>query len=61
VTIARDNGDVVFECDQCGEILEGITSDFNAAWNRAKREGWKAVKQSDAWEHSCPKCSYRPT
>lgn len=31
--------DLVFECDTCGETLESGTSDFNATWNQAKRDG----------------------
>lgn len=54
--IGREENNVVFECDSCGDVLEGVTSDFTAAWNRAKREGWHARKVGEQWEHRCPKC-----
>ncbi len=61
--IDRQNGDVVFECDTCGEVLESATSDFNSAWNQAKRDGWRAKKLAPIglrgepeWVHECPKC-----
>jgi len=54
--IDRQNGDVVFECDMCGEVLESATSDFNSAWNQAKRDGWRAKKIGTEWAHECPKC-----
>lgn len=55
--ISREHNNVVFECDQCGEVLEGVTSDFNSAWTRAKREGWRARKIGEDWEHRCPRCT----
>lgn len=54
--IDRQNGDLVFECDTCGETLESGTSDFNSAWNQAKRDGWRAKKVGTEWVHECPNC-----
>ena len=54
--IDRQNGDLVFECDTCGEVLESATSDFNSAWNQAKRDGWRVKKIGTEWVHECPKC-----
>jgi predicted RNA-binding Zn-ribbon protein involved in translation (DUF1610 family) len=54
--IDRQNGNLVFECDQCGEALESETSDFSFAWNQAKRDGWRAKKIGAEWVHECPNC-----
>ena len=54
--IDRQNGDLVFECDSCGEVLQTETSDFNSAWNQAKRDGWRARKVGTEWAHECPNC-----
>ena len=54
--IDRQGGDIVFECDECGESLESETSDFNSAWNLAKRDGWRAKKIGTEWCHECPNC-----
>lgn len=57
--IDRQGGDLVFECDSCSETLESETSDFNSAWNRAKREGWRARKIGTEWVHECSHCNTR--
>lgn len=54
--IDRQNGDLVFECDECGETFESATSDFNSAWNQAKRDGWRAKKIGTEWVHECQNC-----
>jgi Fe2+ or Zn2+ uptake regulation protein len=54
--IDRQNGDIVFECDECGEVFESATSDFNSAWNQAKRDGWRVRKIGTEWVHECPNC-----
>jgi hypothetical protein len=54
--IDRQNGDIVFECDECGETFESATSDFNSPWNQAKRDGWRVRKIGKEWYHSCPNC-----
>jgi len=55
--IDRQNGDLVFECDECGETFESATSDFNSAWNQAKRDGWRVRKIGTEWVHTCSGCS----
>ncbi len=55
--IDRQNGNLVFECDTCGETFESAASDFNSAWNQAKRDGWWVKKFGQDWIHSCFKCN----
>jgi len=54
--IDRQGGDIVFECDSYGEVLETAISDFGSAWNQAKRDGWRAKKIGTEWVHECPNC-----
>lgn len=53
----RQKGDLVFECDGCGEVLETDTSNFEAAQSVLKRNGWKPEKNNDIWEHYCNGCN----
>ena len=56
--IDRQHGYVIFECDECGEVFDNHERDFDAAWDEAKSDGWRAHKDyDDGWEHLCPRCS----
>jgi hypothetical protein len=52
----RQKGNVVFECDACDGVLETETGDFDAAFNRFRREDWVARKIGDVWCHYCKSC-----
>ena len=54
--IDRQGGDIIFECDSCAEVLESGTSNFDSAWNAAKRIGWRVKKIGNEWVHTCPEC-----
>jgi hypothetical protein len=61
--IARDRGDIVFQCDDCGELLETLTGNFGAARNLMKREGWCSIRlqvEGEDWSHFCSKCKDHP-
>lgn len=60
MSITRDHGEIVLECDKCSETIETGEEDFNAAWNEAKTQGWRAYKEDDEWCHSCPACVSGP-
>lgn len=53
----RQKGDIVFECDGCGEVLETGTGDFDAARNLMRREQWSSVRVGVTWQNFCPQCS----
>jgi hypothetical protein len=36
----RQSGDIIFECDGCGEVLATDTGNFNAARNLLQQNGW---------------------
>ena len=50
------DGEITFECDQCGEECNTEESDFHSALKKMKAEGWKAQKVGGDWEHICPGC-----
>lgn len=52
----RQKGDVIFMCDECGEVMDSGTSDFDSALNLLKRERWQIKKIEGEWEHRCPNC-----
>ncbi len=54
--IDRQHGDIIFECDSCGDTLESDTGNFESAINIIRREGWKASKVGSDWIHTCHKC-----
>jgi predicted RNA-binding Zn-ribbon protein involved in translation (DUF1610 family) len=53
-------GNIVFECDTCGETLETEQADFHSALNMAKRQGWRTRKFEEVWAHACPNCNHNP-
>lgn len=50
------DGEITFECDQCGEEIHTEESDFHLALKKMKSEGWKSEKSGGDWEHTCPGC-----
>jgi len=54
----RQHGEVVFECDSCGETLTTGEDEFAQAMQLFRREGWRAVKddEDDTWQHYCMRC-----
>lgn len=56
--IDRQDGKILFECDQCDEVWDSGTSDFQEAWAAAKREGWRTRKIGTEWVHACPSCEF---
>lgn len=53
----KNHGELVFVCDTCDETLETHEPEWNEAWADAKRQGWRAVKRGNGWEHNCPGCA----
>jgi hypothetical protein len=54
--MTREYGDIVFECDGCGDCLETGTDDWEEALSRFREEDWRAFKVGEEWEHHCPDC-----
>lgn len=57
--IRRVRGEMVCECDGCGEEVFGGTEEFDQFWLRLRSEGWRARKdrESGEWSHQCPDCA----
>jgi hypothetical protein len=56
----RQHDDVIFECEGYSDVLETSTGNFDSALNLLRREGWRAVKFGDDWQHYCPRCKAVP-
>lgn len=56
MTTDRIKGQLVFECDNCGETSQD-NNNFIEAWNELKDDGWKTRKFGSDWNHYCPKCA----
>jgi hypothetical protein len=59
MSITRNHREIVFECDNCNELIETGEEEFHPAYQLAKDEGWKAQKSGSEWVHYCPDCTTR--
>lgn len=50
------NGEITFECDDCGEEIHTGEEDFQTALKVMKAEGWKSVNTNGEWHNLCPVC-----
>lgn len=50
------DGEITFECDECGEEIHTDEADFHAALKVMKKEGWTNVQEKGDWNHYCPGC-----
>lgn len=57
--LEREHGDIIWQCDGCGELLDTNTADFDAARNMLTRNQWLTKRASDGWQHFCSDCSKR--
>lgn len=59
MTISREQGFIVFQCDakRCSEIFETEEKHFEAALDLFKEEsGWAMRKIGNEWQHVCADC-----
>lgn len=58
MTIAKQNGEFVCTCNDCGkEYPGGCEDDFRAFVDTLKDAEWSIEKRDDTWTHYCPECS----
>lgn len=58
MTVDRQHRKIIFECDTCDAIVEGLEGDeFDAAWADTKVLGWTARRIVGEWMHFCHRCS----
>lgn len=57
--IDRQHGEIIFECDDCGDTLETGESEWVDAQAEFRREGWRAQNLSGEWLHLCADCRGR--
>jgi hypothetical protein len=55
MSVLRDHGIIMFECDNCGDTFETKYSDFYAALSLAQKKGWQTIEKNN-WKHYCPVC-----
>ena len=48
---------IEFRCDGCGVGLETGTNIWDDALDMMREEGWRAVEESDGWQHYCENCT----
>lgn len=53
----RIYGQIAFECDACGDVLETGEKEFGEAKAFLDAEGWRARKIGTDWIHRCPECA----
>lgn len=57
MSITRDRGFIVYECDHCHETLETETKEFDEATKAAKDEAWLTRPLGRLWFNFCgPGC-----
>ena len=53
MTLHKDYGLFVCECDFCGDILETNESEFREAVKALPKNGWSAKNFAGQWHHAC--------
>jgi hypothetical protein len=57
MTMERDNyNKIQFVCDECGEVEQTWTKDFDEALEVVKQMQWIARRDDDGWQHFCGDC-----
>lgn len=56
ITIRKDDGELVAECNECGMSEYGGTLEFREFVDQLKESGWAIRKDGDEWTHTCPDC-----
>lgn len=57
MTIQREDGEFVAECDLCGDMLYTEVREFYLVPETMKQSGWGITKNRDGtWTHRCPQC-----
>jgi hypothetical protein len=56
--LTRNNGDIEFSCDDCGEVLETDSGDFYDALDTLRAAKWRSSKDDETqeWTHQCHSC-----
>jgi hypothetical protein len=56
MSIHRQKGNVIIECDRCETQFTLDSPDYELTWAAAKRDGWEAKKIGKDWVNGCPNC-----
>lgn len=55
--LTRIHGKINFECDDCSEVLDTETRDFDDAMDKLRSEMWICRKVGKDWSHYCSDCA----
>lgn len=56
MTLIRDHGKIIFECDSCTANLETDSSNFDIALEELWRHNWRSYRRNGTYEHRCSDC-----
>lgn len=56
MSMERVKGEIVFTCDECDDVLETETDDFEQALAELREADWKPVSTDEGWIHLCDLC-----
>lgn len=59
MTVQREYGEIIFECDECGALLDTHTKDWQESKSVLERDNWSYARDDDTneWLHFCETCS----
>ena len=52
----REKGELLAECDGCGEEFPGGVLEWQDFIDDLKANGWRIHKEGEEWQHHCPEC-----
>lgn len=58
--MTRIHGKIVFECDECSDLLDTGEGEFQEALTALRDAGWRAHKAGADWCHECDQCRELP-
>jgi radical SAM protein with 4Fe4S-binding SPASM domain len=62
MSVTRDHGGIVFECDDCHDYVETFTGNWQEALDEMKANGFRSYRRRpNMWFHFCEKCWARKT
>ena len=57
MTIYREDGYFIAECDTCGDTFDTEVREFYLVPETIKQAGWDITKDAHrSWTHKCPAC-----
>lgn len=58
--MTRIHGKIQFECDDCADVLDTETKDFQEAKAAFRAAGWRSTPTKGVWRDLCHECGSTP-